>query len=310
MDNNKMNAVICTAYGTPEVLKIKEVEKPKPKDNEVLIKIVATAVNSGDTRIRGFNVDGIFRIIMRLVLGFRKPRKPILGMVLAGKVTEVGKQVKTFKPGDEVCASTGFKMGAYAQYTTVQEKSTIIHKPKNASFEEAAAILFGGMSALYFLEKAGIASKPNQKVLIYGATGSVGAAAVEIARHYKANVTSVCSEQGIELAKKLGSNTVVVYTRQDFTKLNDKFDIVFDAAGKTKKKDCTALLTRNGKYVTVGGMDIAKETTAQITFLKNLYENKELNAHIDKIYPMDEIAEAHRYVDTGRKKANVVVKIA
>lgn len=304
-----MKAVFCTAYGPPEVLKITEVEKPAPKDNEVLVKIRATAVNSGDTRIRGFNVDGIFRIIMRFVLGFKKPRKPILGMVLSGKVEAVGKNVKTFKPGDEVFACTGLKMGAYAQYTTIRGNGNIIHKPQNASFEEATAILFGGTSAVYFLEKAGITSRPNQKVLIYGAIGSVGAAAVQIAKHYRANVTSVCSEQGVELANMIGSDAIVLYTQQDFTKLDDKFDIVFDAVGKTKKKDCKELISEGGKYITVGGMDIAKETTEQMTFLKKLYENEELNACIDRTYPMDEIVEAHRYVDTGRKKANVVVKV-
>ena len=310
MKDQKMKAIICTAYGAPEVLKIREVEKPVPKDNEVLIKIIATAVTSADIRIRGLKVDGILRLIMPFVLGFNKPRKPILGIVLSGKVTEIGKNVKTFKRDDEVFASTGLKFGAYAQYIALPEKSNIAHKPNNASFEEAAAILFGGMSALYFLEKAGIASERAKKILIYGATGSVGSAAIEIAKHYKASVTSVCSEQGVELAKKLGSDSVIVYTQQDFTKLDTTYDIIFDAVGKIKRKDCSKLLNQGGTYITVGGMDVAKETTAQMEFLKTLYENEELNANIDSVYTMNEIVEAHRYVDTGRKKSNVVVKIA
>ena len=307
MSENKMKAVICTAYGSPEVLTLKNIEKPVPGENEVLIKIVATAVNSGDVRVRGLNVEGIFKIIMRFVLGFKRPRQPVLGLVLSGRVEEVGKNVKKLRPGDEVFASTGFKMGAYAQYITLPEKGNVMLKPLNASSEESAAILFGGMSAIYFLEKAGI--EPNRKVLIYGATGSVGAAAVEIAKHFKAHVTAVCGEQGVDLAKNLGSDAIMVYNSQDFRRTDEKFDIVFDAVGKTKKKECKELLKPGGKYVTVGAMDVAKETTAQMSLLKKLFENGELHAWIDRTYSMEEIVEAHRYVDTGRKKANVVVRI-
>ena len=304
-----MKAVICTTYGMPDVLKLMEVEKPKPKDNEVLVKIRATAVNSGDVRVRGLAVNGFLRIVMRFVLGFSKPRKPVLGTVLSGVVEEVGKSVKAFKIGDEVFASTGFRFGAYAEYIALPENSTLMHKPKTASFEEAAAILFGGMTSLYFLHKAGITSKPNQKVLIYGATGSVGTAAVEIAKYYKAHVTSVCGEQGIELANKLGSDAVVIYTQQDFTKLDGRSDIVFDAVGKTSKKDCAGILSQGGRYVTVGGLDVAKETKEQMEFLKELYDRKEMHANIDRTYSLEDIVEAHRYVETGRKKGNVVVKI-
>jgi len=309
MNKETMQAVICKKYGTPEVLKIMEIEKPKPKDNEVLVKVMATTVNSGDVRVRGLAVDGFLRIVMRFVLGFTKPRKPILGTIISGVIEKVGKNVKTLKPGDEVFASTGFKFGAYAEYVTLPENGTITHKPQTASFEEAAAILFGGMTAIYFLQKARINSKPNLKVLIYGATGSVGTAAIEIAKHYKANVTSVCSEQGVELAKKLGSDAIVLYTQQDFTKLNDKFDIVFDAVGKTKRQDCKTLLKKDGKYLTVGGLDVAKETKVQMEFLKTLFDNGELSANIDKTYLLGDIIEAHRYVDLGRKKGNVVVRM-
>ena len=226
-----MKAITCTAYGAPEVLRITEIAKPQPRDNEVLVKIMATAVNSGDVRVRGLAVGGFVRIVMRFVLGFTRPRKPVLGNVLSGVVEAVGKNVQAFSVGDAVFASTGFKFGAYADYITLPEDGTLAHKPANASFEEAAAILFGGMTALYFLQKAGIASRPGQQVLVYGAAGSVGTAAIQIAKHYKATVTAVCSEQGVALAKALGSNEIIVYSQQDFTQSGKTFDIVFDAVG-------------------------------------------------------------------------------
>ncbi len=304
-----MKAVICPSYGPPDVLRIEDIPKPIPKKDEVLVKIVATAVNSGDVRVRSLNVDGIFRILMRLILGFRKPRKPILGVVLSGIVEEVGIEVTKFSPGDEVFASLGINMGAYVQYKALNENSMILSKPENASFEEAAAFLFGGLSGNYFLEKAGIKQKPGQKVLIYGATGSVGSAAVEIAAHYKAHVTSVCSTQGIELATKIGSDVIIDYTTQDITKLEERFDIIFDAVGKASRKQISHLLTPEGKYVTVGGMDVAKNSNAQMMFLKELFEAGELHANIDRTYMLDKIVEAHRYVDTGKKKANVVIRM-
>lgn len=305
-----MKAVICTAYGPPEVLKLTEIPRPVPKDNEVLIKIVATAVNSGDVRVRGLAVKGFLKVVMRFVLGFSKPRKSVLGTVLSGVVVKAGKDVKNFQPGDEVIAGTGMKFGCYAEYIALREDSVISRKPTAASFEEAVAIIFGGMSAIYFLEKAGIASGAGQKILVHGATGSVGCAAVQIAKHHKAHVTAVCSGQGAELAKKLGADSIVIYTQQDFTMLNEKFDIVFDAVGKTSKKQCSRLLEKNGKFITVGGLDVAKETKAQLGQLQSLFDEGELHACIDRVYTLDEIVEAHRYADTGKKKGNVVIKIS
>lgn len=302
-----MKAVICTTYGAPEVLQLTTLKKPVPKDNEVLVKIHATAVNSGDVRVRGLAVDGFMKIIMRFVLGFKGSRKPVLGTIYSGVVEAVGKQVRQFQPGDEVFGSRGFKFGTYAEYITVAEDSPIDHKPSNATFEEAAAILFGGMTSAFFLHKAGI--KAGQRVLIYGATGSVGAAGVEIARSHGAVVTAVCSEQGVELARQLGSDAIVVYTSEAYKQLNDPFDMVYDAVGKTTKKTFAALLKPNGIYLTVGGLSMAKERKKEITFLKQLFEAGKLHAHIDKSYLLTEIVEAHRYVDTGRKKGNVVVKI-
>lgn len=304
-----MKAAVCTAYGPPEVLKITELPKPVPRPNEVLIKIMATTVNSGDVRTRGLAVKGVLKLVMRVVLGFNKPRKPVLGIVLSGVVEQIGEKVTNFQPGDEVIASTGMKFGCHAQYIALHENALVVPKPKNASYEDAAAIIFGGMSAIYFLEKARIASKPGKRVLIYGATGSVGAAAVEIARYYKAHVTAVCGPHGVNLTKELGADAIVVYTVQDFTKLDQQFDIVFDAVGKISKKQSRKLIAKNGKFVTVGGLDVAKETQAQLLQLQQFYDHGAIHAHIDRRYSLDEIIEAHRYVDTGRKKGNVVITL-
>ena len=306
---DKMKAVICTKYGSPEVLKIVEVEKPTPTDNEVLIKIRASAVNSGDVRVRGLVVSGFLKIIMRFVLGFNKPRNPILGTVFSGIVEQTGKNVKNFSQGDEVFGLTGFKFGAHAEYITVSGKSIITKKPVNATFEEAAAILFGGQTAVYFLEKAKISEKENPKILIYGATGSVGTAAIQIAKYYNAQVTAVCSENGQDLVKELGVDDIILYNKEDFTKRDEKFDMVFDAVGKTSKKQCVPLLNDKGYYGTVGGLDFAIERIEQLEFLRKLFESKNLKAVIDRMYSIDEIVDAYRYVDTGRKKGNVVLKI-
>jgi len=306
----KMKAAICTKYGAPEVLKIVEVVKPTPNDGEILIKIMASAVNYGDTRVRRLDEKGILRIAMPFVLGFGKPRKPILGASFSGFIEQKGKNVTRFNIGDEVFGLTGWKMGAHAQYVTISEKGMVAKKPSNATFEEAAAIPFGAHTAIYFLEKAKIQEKPCQKVLIYGATGSVGAAAIQIAKHYNAEVTTVCSEAGQKLVKELCADHCILYDKEDFTKRNEKFDIIFDAVGKISKKQCTDLLNSNSRYVTVTGLNPAKERTAQLELLRSLFENRKYNATIDKVFLFDEIVEAHRYVDTGRKKGNVVIKIS
>jgi len=304
-----MKAIECSAYGGPDVLTMRELAIPTPKDNEVLIKIKAAGVNTADVRIRGLAVDGFMRIVMRLVLGLRKPRNAVLGTTLSGIVESVGRKVIRFKPGDQIFGTTGLGLGAYAEYICLPESGNILQKPPSSSFEQAVAILFGGLTSIYFLRKAGIESKSEQKVLIYGATGSVGTAAVQVAKHYRANVTSICGEQGVELAKSLGSDNIIVYTRQDITSLHEQFDIIFDAVGKIKKKDCLHLLAAGGKFFTVGGLDIAKETVEQMQFLSDLYEKGEFKAIIDKIYPLESIVDAHRYVDSGHKKGNVVVQV-
>ncbi len=304
-----MKAVICTRYGSPDVLQIKDVPKPIPKENQFRVKIHATAVNSGDVRVRGLVVKGFMKVIMRLVLGITKPRKPILGTVFSGVVDRVGSEINSFKVGDEVFGMTGFKFGCYAEFIVLDEKSHVIHKPKNASFGEAAALPFGGQTAIYFLEKSKISEKTNPKVLIYGATGSVGLAAIQIAQSHKAELTVVCSSQGEELVRSLGVENVVLYDKEDFTKLVRKFDIIFDAVGKTKRTQCKNLLSEDGIYKSVGGMEVAAESKQQLEILKDLYEKGQYKATIDKIFSMNEVVAAHKYVDTERKKGNVVLRI-
>jgi len=266
-----MKAVICTKYGSPEVLQIQEVEKPTPKSNQILIRIVATAVNSGDVRVRSLDVSGFMKVIMRLVLGISKPGKPILGTVFSGIVESVGNKVSKFKIGDKVFGMTGFKFGTYAEYITVNQNSNVIGMPENASYGEATAIIFGGQTAIHFLEKAKIAQKSNAKILIIGATGSVGAAAVQIAKHYNLSITAVGSSKGQKLVNELEIKNFVLYDKEDFTKLTDKFDIIFDAVGKTSKNQCNSLLSGNGVYVSVRS-GYASETIQQLEQLKDLFE--------------------------------------
>ncbi len=303
-----MKAVICTKYGSPEVLQIQEVSKPIPKDNEILVRIIATSVNSGDARVRSLNVKGFMKVIMRLVLGISKPRKPILGTVFSGVVETAGNRVSKFKVGDKVFGMTGFKFGTYAEYITVNQNSNVIEMPKNATFEEAAAIIFGGQTAIYFLDKAKIADKPNKKILIIGATGSVGTAAIQIAKHHNADITAVCNSEGQKLVGELGVTKIILYDKEDFTKQTEKFDIIFDAIGTSNRKQCEKLLNGNGIYKSVSS-GYALETIQQLQLLKELFEKGAFKAVIDKTFQMDEIIEAHRYVDTGRKKGNVVLKI-
>ena len=305
-----MKAIICTKYGNPDVLQIQEVPKPVAKEHEILVKIMSTAVNSGDVRVRGLVVDGWLKIVMRFVLGFNKPRKPIIGNVFSGIVEQVGNKVKTFKPGEEVFGMTGFNFGTYAEYMTISEKGAVIRKPENATFDEAAAIVFGGQTAIYFLEKAGIKNRKSPKVLIYGATGSVGVAAIQIAQHFNADITAVCSSEGRQTVESLMVKQIILYDKEDFTQQTERFDIILDAVGKTTEKQCRHLLKKDGVYKTVGGLDVATESTYQLQLMKELFENGKLKAVIDKTYSFDKVVDAHRYVDSGRKKGNVVLSIS
>ncbi|RIW13409.1 NAD(P)-dependent alcohol dehydrogenase [Algoriphagus lacus] len=303
-----MKAVICTRYGNPEVLKLQEISKPIPNSNQILVRIVATTVNSGDVRVRNLDVKGIMKWIMRLVLGFSKPRKPILGNVFAGVVETVGNKVSKFKSGDKVFGMTGFNFGTHAEYIAVDQNSKVIEMPENATFEEAAAIIFGGQTAIYFLESAKISERPNKKILIIGATGSVGTAAIQLANYFHADITAVCSSRGSQLVGDLGVTKIILYDKEDFTEGSEKYDIIFDAIGNTNRRTCEKHLIKGGIYKNVNSY--APEEKQQLLLLKELYEKGAFKAVIDRTFQFEEIIEAHRYVESGRKKGNVVLKIS
>ncbi|MBU8585464.1 NAD(P)-dependent alcohol dehydrogenase [Priestia megaterium] len=302
-----MKAMVCTKYGKPDVLQLQEVEKPIPKENEILIKIYATTVTSGDCRVRSFNSPLLLWLPMRIVLGLRKPRKSMLGVELAGEVEDVGKNVTRFKKGDQLFAMTGMKFGGYAEYICLPEKGTIAVKPENVTYEEAASISFGGTTALHFFRKGTI--QTGQKVLIYGASGAVGTAAVQLASYYGAEVTGVCSAKNSELVKSLGADRVIDYQNENFTEKQEKYDLIFDAVGKITKNQCKAALALNGRFVSVEGQGIAKVQTKDLLLLKKLIEEGQIKSVIDRCYSLEQVPEAHEYVETGHKIGSVVVTL-
>jgi NADPH:quinone reductase-like Zn-dependent oxidoreductase len=326
-----MKAIVCTKYGSADVLQFKEVEKPTPGDNEVLIRVHAATVTTGDVNVRGFTfVPPGFGPLPRLMLGLRKPKRTILGTELAGEIKTAGKNVKSFKKGDQVFGIGSEIFGAYAEYACRPEKGALALKPANLTYDEAAAVPFGAGTALYFLRDMAKLQR-GQKVLVNGASGGVGVYAVQLAKYYGAEVTGVCSSTNVELVKSLGADKVIDYTREDFTKSGETYDIILDTvAGKTSFSRCKGALKQNGLYLAVaGGLQEAAlmiwtsitggkkvifgspvERKEELIFIKELVEAGKIKPVIDRRYPLEQTVEAHRYVDTGHKKGSVVITVA
>jgi NADPH:quinone reductase-like Zn-dependent oxidoreductase len=310
----KMKAIVCTKYGPPEVLKMKEVEKPAPKDDEVLIKILATAVTASDIFIRGSQIPIQFWIPMRIMLGLTKPRKSIIGLVLAGKIESVGKNVKRFKLGDQVYGLTGFGLGAYAEYKCMKETDStygcLALKPNNLSYEEATVATYGGLLAFQYMGKGNI--QRGQKVLIYGASGTTGTTAVQFAKYLGAEVTGVCSTSNLELVKSLGADSVIDYTKKDSINLIKQYDFILDAVGKIKtselKEKCKKALTPKGKYVSIDDGKLILDSN-RLALIKELVETGHIKPVVDRSYPLEQIVEAHEYVGKGHKKGGVAITI-
>ena len=309
-----MKAVICKKYGEPEVLKLEEVPKPTPNDNEVCVKIHATAVTNSDIFIRGSKLPFPVVILFRLLIGFTKPRKSIIGLVFSGEIESVGKNIKRFKTGDNVFGLTGYSLGAYAEYMCLKEtdsmRGCISLKPKNISHEEATMAAYGGLLAFQYLEKGNI--QKGQKVLIYGASGATGTIAVQIAKYLGAEVTGICSTSNLEMVKNLGADFVIDYTKQDKTPEGVNYDFMLDAVGKFKtsklRKACEQSLSSNGKYVSIDDGDL-KLSSQRLNKITEYVESGHIKPILDKIYQLEDIVEAHRYVEKGHKKGGVAITV-
>jgi NADPH:quinone reductase-like Zn-dependent oxidoreductase len=320
-----MKAAVSTAYGAPHVLQIRKVEKPIPKDNEVLIRIHASTVTAGDCEVRAFKFPLLIWLPLRLFMGISKPRIKIYGQELAGTIEAVGKEVTAFQPGDEVFAPTRITLGAHAEYITLPESYALARKPQNVSFEEAASVPVGGLNALHFLRLADL--QPGEKILINGAAGTIGTFAVQLAKAYGAEVTAVDSTKKLEMLRSIGADHVIDYTQEDFTKGDVRYDVIFDVVGKSPFSRCQRVLTHDGRYLSanpklsdiVRGLwnrmtssqkvitGMASYPREDLLTLKELIEAGKIKAVIDRRYPLEQIVEAHSYVETGAKEGSVVI---
>lgn len=320
-----MKAAVYERYGPPEVVEVKEIEKPTPKDDEVLIRVRASTVTTGDWRARSLEMPRGFGLMGRLAFGISKPRQPILGTELAGEIEAVGVNVKRFKPGDDVFAFAGAAFGGHAEYRCLRDDRPIVPKPANLTYEEAASLSFGGTTALDFFRRAKLSS--GEKVLVNGASGNVGTAAVQLARHFGAQLTGVCSTANLELVRSLGAHRVIDYTKDDFTRDGETYDVIVDTVGTAPYSRCRHSLTQRGRLLAVlGGLgDLllapwislttsrtviagpARERVEDLRELAALAEAGQLKAVIDRRYPLESIVEAHRHVDSGRKRGSVVI---
>jgi NADPH:quinone reductase-like Zn-dependent oxidoreductase len=331
----KMKAIVFTEYGTPDVLQLKEVANPVPKDNEILIKVYATPVNYGDISARNFshiparefNMPMPLWFPARIAFGFNKPKNTILGSELAGEIEATGNSVKKFKKGDRVFAYLGMRMGANAEYLCMPENGMVAVKPTNMTYEEACAVPYGGIMALSILRKANI--QKGQKVLVNGASGGIGSIAVQLARYYGAEVTGVCGTPRLEYVRALGADKVVDYTREDFTRNGDQYDLIFDILGRSSFSRLKSSLKPNGRYLLAsfktgkllqmlwtsitGGKKVicamASEKPEDLVFIKELVETGKIKTIVDKCYPLEQTAEAHRYVEKGLKKGHIVITL-
>ena len=306
-----MKAAVCTAYGPPEVLQIRTMPDPRPRDKEVCIRLVATSVTASDCIVRGLKLRGVYRLFMRAAFGFRAPRKGIIGMIAAGEIESVGREVTSFKPGDRVFGMDGFRAGTYAEKVCWPATAALAPLPANLTFDEAAALPYGGLIASYFVRRLNV--RKGQQLLVYGASGAIGTATVQLATHLGAEVTGICSTVNLELVRSLGATTVIDYTKDDFTQGGPRYDIIFDAVGR--RKSAKAMLNA-GVALASGGVSMSVDDAfprtkkSDLLVLKELAESGAFRPVIDRRYTLDEIVEAHRYVDLGHKKGNVIVTIS
>ena len=305
-----MRAAVCTGYGPPEVLQIRTVPDPRPRNKEVCVRLSATAVTASDCIVRGLKMRGVYRPLMRVAFGFRAPRKGIIGMIAAGEIESVGRDVTAFRPGDQVFGMDGFRAGCYAE-KVCWPSSALALRPANLTYDESAALPYGGLIASFFMRRLKI--HEGQHVLVFGASGAIGTAAVQLATHLGAEVTGVCSTTNVDLVRSLGADTVIDYTKDDFTNSGRRYDVIFDAVGKRKSAEA---MRKAGAVLAPAGVSMSvddafpRTRSSDLLVLKELAETGALRPVIDRRYTLEEIVEAHRYVDLGHKKGNVIVTIS